>query len=278
MGNTERNTNKPGKFAKKRKKRFPVVLILVLLLALAVGIWWMIRDPKLPAGESTPAETNSGETAAPIETTAPGDTAATAPFENTEPTYPTETTPVTRPSGDYELPQAYIDVLNRYAQAVAQKWDFIQCEENQICYMVMFREDLSTLGYHTPDLDHDGVRELIISDGNVIYDLYTLDGEELVWLLSGGERNSYQLCHDGFIFNHGSASAASFQDNVYYVKNGQLILKEGILFDGSQEPATWLLSGEGIETPEKVNANRYQEMLDSYQKVSIPLTPFPDTP
>ena len=144
--------------------------------------------------------------------------------------------------------------------------------------MVMFLEDLSRLGYHTPDLDNDGVRELIISDGNVIYDLYTLKGEELVWLLSGGERNSYQLCLNGFIFNHGSNGAASFQDNVYYVKNGELVLKEGIYFDGMKEPATWTLTGEGIEAPEPVNANRYQQMQDTYQKVTIPLIPFPDTP
>ena len=278
MANTERNTNKPGKFAKKRKKRFPIVLILLLLLALAAGGWWLIQNLELTAEETTPTETNANETAAPIESTAPTAAEDTSPFENSEPTAPTETTAATRPSGDYELPQTYIDVLNRYAQAVAEKWDFIQCEENQICYMVMFQQDLSKLGYHTPDLDHDGVRELMISDGNVIYDLYTLEGEELVWLLSGGERNSYQLCLDGYIFNHGSNGAASFQDNVYYVKNGELILKEGIFFDGMKEPATWLLSGEGIETPEPVNSNRYQQMVDTYQKVTIPLTPFPDTP
>ena len=50
MANTERNTNKPGKFAKKRKKRFPVVLILILLLALAAGGWWMIQNLDLTAG------------------------------------------------------------------------------------------------------------------------------------------------------------------------------------------------------------------------------------
>ena len=278
MANTERNNNKPGKFAKKRKKRFPVVLILLLLLALAAGGWWMIQNLHLTAGETTPVETESNETAAPAESTDPIESTFPMATEITVPEESTETTAATRPSDEYTMPQAYIDVLNRYAQAVAEKWEFMQCEDNRICYMVMFHENLDRLGYHTPDLDHNGVRELIISDGNVIYDLYTLNGDELVWLLSGGERNSYQLCLDGYIYNHGANGAASFEDNVYYLKNGELILKEGIFFDGMKDPATWLLSGEGIETPEPVNANRYQEMQDAYQKVTIPLTPIPDKP
>lgn len=257
MSNKERNTNKPGKFAKKRKKRFPVFLVILMLLALAVCGWWMIQNLDLPAGETLPTETETNETAAPIESTAPM---------------------TTLPYGDDSLPQAYVHVLNRYAQAAAEKWDFIQCEDNQICYMIMFHEGLSKLGYHTPDLDRDGVRELIISDGNVIYDLYTLKGDELVWLLSGGERNSYQLCLDGYIFNHGSSSAAGFVDNIYYLKDGELILKEGIEFDGMKEPASWMLSGEGMEAPEPVNSNRYQKLLDDYQRVTIPLSPFHDTP
>ena len=142
----------------------------------------------------------------------------------------------------------------------------------------MFHEDLSRLGYHTPDLDHDGVRELIISDGGVIFDLYTLQGDELVWLLTGGERNSYQLCMDGYIFNHGAISAASFCEDVYYVKNGQLVLKEGLLFDDMNETSKWMRSGEGIEGYEPITPAQAQETISTYRKVAIPITPFPENP
>ena len=266
----KKENSKSGKFLKKRKKRFPVVLVILLLAALAVGGWWAVTNLDLIPVATEPAKTQD---ATPNE--APQQTYP-MPSETTEPEETTEPAPATRPAGDYELPQAYQDVLALYAQAVAEKWEMERCQDNQICYMVMFHEDLSRLGYHTPDLDHDGVRELIISDGGVIYDLYTLEGEELVWLLTGGERNSYQLCMDGYIFNHGAISAASFCEDVYYVKNGQLVLKEGLLFDDMNETSKWMRSGEGIEGYEPITPAQAQEIISTYRKVAIPITPFPE--
>ena len=261
---------KSGKFLKKKKKRFPFLLVLLLILGLAAGGWWLVQGMDL-----IPGETIGPETTSPAETAAPAAPTAPAGFETTGPEETTEPVPVTRPAGDYELPQVYLDVLDRYARAISEGWDFTQCDENQISYMVTFRQNLTGLGYHTPDLDHNGVRELIISDGNVIYNMYTIQDDQLLCLISGAERNSYHLCQGGYIFNHGSNSAASYTDNIYYLKNGQLVLKESILFDGASEDAMWMLTREGAESPEPINGNLSQQIVDSYQRVSIPLTPFP---
>ena len=271
MGKKE--NNKPGRFLKKKKKRFPVIPMILLIAALGFGIWWAVNHLNLIPAVTAPVDTvDTTPSEAPVVTEGPVVSEATDPEETTEPV------PVTRPEGGYDLPEAYQEVLALYSQAVAEKWDMEQCEENRICYMITRHQDLSRLGYHTPDLDHDGVRELIISDGGVIYDLYTLKGDELVWLLTGGEQNSYQLCMDGFIFNHCSISAASFCEDVYYVKNGQLVLKAGLLFDNSDETAKWMRSGEGIEGYEPITPAQAQEIIGSYRKVAIPLIPFPENP
>ena len=67
----------------------------------------------------------------------------------------------------------------------------------------------STLGYALMDLDGNGNKELIITDGNVIYDLYILLDDGPGHLLSSWERNAYYLCDGNAIQNVGSNSAAS---------------------------------------------------------------------
>ena len=260
MAKTEKNQNKPGKFLKKKKKRFPFFPVILLLLVAFAAIWWFLSRM-----DTTPKETTPGETNAPVETRLPEETGTP---ETSAPAVSN-----TSPTGPYEMPPEYQSVLDAYKQAVSEKWEFVECEENQICYMVMFHSDLSQLGYHLTDLDNDGVRELIISDGNVIYDLYTILDSEIVWVLSGGERNSYQLCLDGLLANRGSNGASSYVDNFYYLQNGQLVLKEGILFDAMSETSMWTLTGEGIEAPQPINEQRYKEILSAYQKVQIPLIP-----
>lgn len=258
-----KENKKAGKFLKKRKKTFPILLVFLLILALGAGIWWFLNKDGL-----LPVETTPGEITAPTETGIPSGSSAP---ETEDFTVPEETTTPTRPSGEYEMPQAYLDVLDRYKRAVDEKWDFMQCEENQISYMIILNYDLQGLGYHTPDLDNDGVRELIVTNGVVIFDLYTLVDEELVWVVSGGERNTYQLCQNGFLANRGSNGASSYVENFYYLKGGELVLKEGILVDAMSETSKWTLTGEGIDSPEAISAERYQEIVASYQTVRIPV-------
>jgi len=253
---------KPGKYARKRKK-VPVMLwLLPVLLLAAVAIWLIL--PALGEQEETGAPS---ETAAPAETTVPEESSASVEVA-TVPISTEETVP--------GMPEAYQTVLDRYVTAVKEKWDFIQCEENQICYMIIFNYDLSKLGYHLADLDNNGLPELIISDGNVIYDLYTLDSGEARWVLSGGERNTYQLCEGGFLYNRGSNGASSHVENFYYLKDGNLILKENIFFDAMSESSVWTWTGEGSETAEAISEEEASEIIAAYEKVQIPMIPITD--
>ena len=71
---------KSGKFLKKKKNRFPILLVLLLILGLVAGGWWLVQGMDL-----VPGETIGPETTAPIETTAPAAPTAPAGFETTGP-------------------------------------------------------------------------------------------------------------------------------------------------------------------------------------------------
>jgi hypothetical protein len=148
----------------------------------------------------------------------------------------------------------------------------IACEENNICYMVMFREDLSSLGYCLIDLNGDGQQELIISDGNVIYDLYASVRGHMMWVLSGGERNSYQLTADNRILNRGSNGAASFLYNVYSWDGAKLVTERSVFFNAMQEDP-WVTTVD--ERQEVLTEDEAMALIESYQQIPIPMESIP---
>lgn len=178
----------------------------------------------------------------------------------------------TVPSTDADPLADYRYIFELYRRAVSEKWDFIACEENRICYMIMFQEDLSKLGYYLIDLNKDGQRELIISDGEVIYDLYASVHGDVLWVLSGGERNSYRLTADNKILNRGSNCAASFVYNLHSWDGTKAVNECSIFFDATQEEP-WVITRN--EQQDVVTESEAMALIESYQVIPIPLEPIP---
>jgi hypothetical protein len=112
--------------------------------------------------------------------------------------------------------------------------------------------------------------ELIITDGMMIYDLYTQKNGTPVKLLTGWERNSYQLCLDNIIYNRGSNGAASSVNNYYQLQDGELVLVESVVFDANKDfDNPWFRSSDG-ETPEEpLTEAEANAIMDSYPTISF---------
>ena len=232
-----------------------LILVLGLMGCVSGFLWFRPAEPpqtELPAPALDATQSESVETTSASFTTLPPQTNE-APIE-------------ADPLAEYR----YIFAL--YQRAVAEKWDFIACEENKICYMVMFHEDLSRLGYSLIDLNDDGQQELLISDGNVIYDLYASVDGSVMRVLTGGERNSFQLTDDHRIINRGSNGASSFVYNVYFWDGTKTANELSIFFDAMTE-TPWVVT-RGDQQSASTEAES-MALIESYQAIPIPIEPIP---
>ena len=179
-----------------------------------------------------------------------------------------------------EAVEFYALVLEKYKTALIETWDMGMCAESDISNMVsIFNDEPEKLCVSLMDLDADGVQELIITDGMMIYDLYTLKENVPVKLLTGWERNSYQLCENNYIFNQGSNGAAITIYHYYRIQNGELTLVESIHFNAAQDPDNpWFRSPDGILLGDPLTEQEAQEILNSYQNVPIPGTSILEIP
>jgi hypothetical protein len=166
---------------------------------------------------------------------------------------------------------AYDPVLALYRQALSEKWDMQLCSDNDISLMISYFVDESDrISAHMMDLDGNGVNELIITDGMMIYDLYTLKDGSPVKLLTGWERNAYRLCLNNVIYNQGSNGAASTVFNYYQLLAGELVLVESVVFDANKDfDNPWFRSSDG-ETPEEpLTEDEANAIMDSYPTISF---------
>ena len=165
----------------------------------------------------------------------------------------------------------YRPILEKYVTAIRENKDPGQCSEEDISMLTGFVEGLDGLGWCYRDLDGNGVAELIVSDGNVMYDLYTVENGKTVHLASGFERNSYQLCENGTIKNFGSNSAAESSYTMYRLVGSSLVQEQIVTFDASQDPDNpWFVGFD--KTP--ASEAEAQTVIDSYREIEIPITLF----
>lgn len=183
--------------------------------------------------------------------------------------------------GNGDTLEFYQPVLEKYRTALTEGWGMEQCAEQDISLMVSYFADRAEeLCAFFLDLDGNGRQELMITDGTMIYDLYTLDdSEQAVHLITGWERNSYQYCEENIISNHGSNSAASSVFRYYRLENGELVLAEAILFDASVDLENpWFYSLDGETTAESLTEQEAMTCMDSYRTLSILGTPILEIP
>lgn len=176
----------------------------------------------------------------------------------------------TDPGPEQTMKEAYQQIVSKYRTAIRENWDATKCMEEDISLLVTFLTEADQLSAARMDLDGDGVPELLITDGNVIYDLYAYTQGRTVHVLSGAERNSYSLTDDKILVNVGSNGAASTIYTFYRYSAGNLIVDQRLIFDADVDPENPWFRGYGeVENAQPISEDEAQAMIDSYPKASI---------
>ena len=156
----------------------------------------------------------------------------------------------------------FMPVMETYGKALKEDWNPGQCMENGISLMIGYYGELyDSVGFAFMDLDGDGIDELLVTDGNYIYDLYSFINTEEdipVRVFSASERSTWMLVQGSrnrdnegtYLYNHGSGGAG-YGTHVYYrLQEGNLIPVEGYLYDVESNPENPWFYYDGFEAGE----------------------------
>jgi len=173
--------------------------------------------------------------------------------------------------------EAFDHILQKYVTAINESWTAQRCEENDISPQIL--EGLAgyqTLGWCLEDIDSNGVEELIISDGVYLYDLYVMmphDGSP-GHLVCGNGGETWQLCDNGVIQNHGLYSGTSAW-RYYTLKDTDMIQRDIVFYDGELNQYYYGADGENLEPIAK---DQVGDLLMRDRTSELTLTPFVERP
>ena len=109
--------------------------------------------------------------------------------------------------------------------------------------------------------------------------MYTLTDEGVSHVLTGWERNAFQLCKDNILYRHGSGGAALSYDTFYRLVNGMLVVDDAVIFDASTDPENpWFRSADGETLGDPISQDQAEAIINSYTPVEIPFRAISDRP
>lgn len=172
----------------------------------------------------------------------------------------------------------YEPLIELYRKAIRENWNPGECMENGISLMIgYYGEVYDTLGHNQVDLNGDGNDELIITDGNNIYDLYTIVSDETVGpvrLVDATERQQYFLTTDGYIYTMGSGSAYVGYYSLYTVGQRDLVLERGYMMDAEADPNNPWFYYDGVEKGDPCPTSEAAAIVDAIHFAEVSFIPF----
>ena len=132
----------------------------------------------------------------------------------------------------------YDEVIELYIRAIKERWDSDKISEfgfEPYCFISSLEKD----GYILKDLDQDGSDELIIlsrgslessryQNEDMLYAVYTMKNGRPIRVLDSWTRSRNYLCADGGIYNEGSDGASYSTWCIRDIKNGRIVVREGV--------------------------------------------------
>lgn len=120
----------------------------------------------------------------------------------------------------------YEKVLDRKNYVLCEYFPDMYEESGEIGIMecAMYNGDYAKnyIGYVIKDVNSDGVYELLICEGDMIYAMYTMVNGNPTLLFTGWSRNRWYLLDDGTLYNTGSSGASESSHGIYAISNGKL--------------------------------------------------------
>lgn len=140
---------------------------------------------------------------------------------------------------------------------------------------------LVDVGIKLIDLDNNGQKELVIAGTGVssmwsmglLYDVYTIQNQQLVHILCSTEFGDYDICRGFYIVADRTESMLKWSEKYYRVENGQLVFVEGVAFDVEYAKSVGLPSDDaffrivmqdGVEMYEPITEAQSEDISKSY--------------
>lgn len=177
---------------------------------------------------------------------------------------------------------AYASVLDLYNKALHEKWNAEKCRSSNVNYLLGMDGSADTIGWCMRDVDGDGQAELLIGavDSPNIYALYTLANGAPKQIVDAGERSAWYLEPDGILVNQGSSSAFLSSMMFYWLRDGKLVLNNGLISDyQANENEPWFLTTDEDDSranDTKISNAKAEELEKAYRTnfVALDYTPF----
>ena len=182
----------------------------------------------------------------------------------------------------------YDKVIELYIRAIKERWDSDKISEfgfEPYCFISSLEKD----GYILKDLDQDGSDELIIlsrgslessryQNEDMLYAVYTLQNNKPVRVLESWTRSRNYLCADGGIYNEGSDGASYSTWCIRDIKNGRIVVREGVQTADKMDANGEYLEGgvylrmtesHKLYDGEEISEEQADADLERYQKMLI---------
>lgn len=152
-----------------------------------------------------------------------------------------------------------------------------------VCYTYGYKDGFKRGGFYLIDLDEDGTEEMLLGENGpgawvgTIYDIYTIEDGKLKQVCSGGERDIYNLCEGKVIKNSGNGGASHGTEGFYVFENGNLVLKQGLVFNGDYNPDNpWHICGNDFkaENGTPISTDKAWDIINEYEKILIEFNSF----
>jgi len=169
------------------------------------------------------------------------------------------------------LDPAYEGVMEAYRMAITQNIQPAKFGDLDISLGIASVEDpLNTIGACLWDLDGDGEDELIITDGSILYGVYTiLENGKAQSILRSWERCRYYLCMDGYLYSEGSGGAAVTYYEFIRLENGRMLTVESLMTDYSKDPEfPWFRLSTGTDdTVTPITEEEFNQSLSAHGEI-----------
>lgn len=125
--------------------------------------------------------------------------------------------------------EAYDELLGKIVSAINNE-DDTENEAFSYVYGRFGKRSSSNFGYALIDINSDNKKELVIGENgtseypSILYDMYMMDGKNMIHVFSGGERDRYYATNiDNAFTEEASSSANDYFIDTFIVENGKRV-------------------------------------------------------